>query len=98
MPSVVAELGVVIEDHMKRIGLILPDDPAEREALRKKKQALKEALKPATEAAESAASAAQEEPSGYPPNAELCHKCHTKAMVVLDGCQTCLSCGYSKCG
>ena len=45
MPSVVAELGAVIEDHMKRIGLILPDDPAEREALKKKKQALRDAMK-----------------------------------------------------
>ena len=28
----------------------------------------------------------------------LCNKCHTKAVVVMDNCATCLSCGYSKCG
>ncbi|MEM1091355.1 MAG: NrdJb, partial [Pseudomonadota bacterium] len=25
-------------------------------------------------------------------------KCNTKAMVVMDNCETCLACGYSKCG
>lgn len=27
----------------------------------------------------------------------LCAKCHETAVVVMDGCQTCLSCGDSKC-
>ncbi len=97
MPSVVAELGAVIEDHMKRIGLILPDDPAEREALKKKKQALRDAMKNREEGHKNAEAAGDTEAS-YPPSAQLCHKCHTKAVVVLDGCQTCLACGYSKCG
>jgi hypothetical protein len=34
----------------------------------------------------------------FPPSATLCHKCNTKALVLMDGCQTCLNCGYSKCG
>ena len=38
------------------------------------------------------------EDTGYPASAALCFKCNTKAMVLLDGCQTCLACGYSKCG
>jgi hypothetical protein len=99
MPSVVAELGAVIEDHMKRIGLILPDDPAEREALKKKKQALRDAMKNREEGQKNAEAAqAADSEASYPPSAQLCHKCHTKAVVVLDGCQTCLACGYSKCG
>jgi hypothetical protein len=28
----------------------------------------------------------------------LCVKCSTKAMVLMDGCMTCLNCGESKCG
>lgn len=28
----------------------------------------------------------------------LCPKCGENAMQKLDGCETCLSCGYSKCG
>ncbi|MEJ2383446.1 MAG: NrdJb, partial [Xanthomonadales bacterium] len=36
--------------------------------------------------------------SDYPASATLCFKCHTKAVVIMDNCATCLSCGYSKCG
>ncbi len=46
------------------------------------------------EAAEAPAAAEE----SYPESATLCHKCNTKAMVLMDGCETCLSCGYSKCG
>ena len=28
---------------------------------------------------------------------QLCSKCQTKALVMLDGCMTCLNCGDSKC-
>lgn len=45
-----------------------------------------------------ASSAKPAESAGYPANAVVCSKCHTKAMVMKDGCQTCLSCGDSKCG
>jgi hypothetical protein len=34
----------------------------------------------------------------FPPSATMCHKCSTKAIVIMDGCATCLNCGYSKCG
>ena len=36
--------------------------------------------------------------NSFPPGAELCTKCNTKSSVMLDGCMTCLNCGYSKCG
>jgi hypothetical protein len=38
------------------------------------------------------------EPTDYPASAALCPKCSTKALMRMDGCDTCLSCGYSKCG
>ena len=38
------------------------------------------------------------EGTSFPPSATMCHKCHAKAVVVMDGCATCLNCGYSKCG
>ncbi|HML96823.1 MAG TPA: NrdJb, partial [Thermodesulfobacteriota bacterium] len=34
----------------------------------------------------------------FPAGAQLCTKCHTKAVVLMDGCMTCLNCGDSKCG
>jgi len=35
--------------------------------------------------------------NSFPPEATLCGKCHTKAVIVMDGCLTCLNCGDSKC-
>ncbi len=40
---------------------------------------------------------AEGEPT-FPPNATLCYRCMYKAVVILDGCKTCLNCGDSKCG
>ena len=34
----------------------------------------------------------------FPEGAQLCVHCNTVAMVMMDGCLTCLNCGYSKCG
>jgi hypothetical protein len=54
--------------------------------------------------AEYAVAAAPTDPStdesagAFPPGAAMCGKCNTQALVLLDGCQTCLNCGYSKCG
>ena len=36
--------------------------------------------------------------SHYPQGAQLCTKCSTAAVVMMDGCMTCLNCGDSKCG
>jgi hypothetical protein len=107
MPSIVAEIGSVVEQHMKNIGLI--HDPEMDEATRKliaEKRAAYEqagsAKAPGAAAVVGAASAAKPasdgEGSGFPPGATLCQKCNTQALVLMDGCQTCLNCGYSKCG
>lgn len=105
VPSIVADIGAVVEHHFKRIGLIEPDELSEQQQLileqkraeaeaREQKQAGAEAVP--TEAGRTSAEEGGE--ASYPASASLCHKCHTKAMVLLDGCQTCLACGYSKCG
>jgi hypothetical protein len=88
MPSLVAEIGHTIEDHMKRIGLIKNHelDEHQKKFIEEKKQQL----------------AAQQQGSSddgdYPNNATLCNKCMTKAAIQMDGCLVCLSCGDSKCG
>ena len=90
MPSIVAEIGSVVEEHFTTIGMIASPgmDEAQR-ALVAQKRAAYESKQVAPDNAVS---------DGFPPGASLCLKCNTKAMVMLDGCQTCLSCGYSKCG
>lgn len=42
--------------------------------------------------------AAVSDGSSFPATAALCHKCSTKALVLMDGCKTCLNCRYGKCG
>jgi len=102
MPSIVAEIGAVIEQHMKTIGLI--HDPEMDESTRKliaEKRAAYEAAASGKSAAPAATAETKAEPtnaSGFPPGATLCAKCNTQALVLMDGCQTCLNCGYSKCG
>lgn len=88
MPSLVAEIGDAIESHMKMIGLIKSDEltDVQKEVLQEKLEAYKEKHQDEVESA------------SYPASAELCLKCHTKAVIVMDGCKTCLSCGNSKCG
>ena len=89
MPSLVAEIGEVLETHMKRSGL-LEDEPlslAQQQLVAEKRSA-----------ALAAANADQAEASPYPPGSQLCSHCHVVASVMLDGCLTCLNCGESKCG
>jgi len=100
MPSIVAEIGSVVEQHMKNIGLI--HDPEMDEATRKliaEKRGAYEALdsKKNADAGVSAGSTSTETLT-FPPGSMMCDKCNTKALVLMDNCQTCLNCGYSKCG
>jgi hypothetical protein len=100
MSSIVAEIGSVVEQHMKNIGLI--HDP-EMDAATRKLIADKRAAYEAVGAKNAAdAGAASETGAGealsFPPGSMMCDKCNTKALVLMDNCQTCLNCGYSKCG
>ncbi|RRN79286.1 NrdJb [Pseudoxanthomonas sp. SGD-10] len=108
MPSLVAEIGAVVEEHMKSIGLIHdPEMSAHQKALiAEKRKQYEERAKGASAAVNgTAATTAREEDvavtgegTSFPPSATMCHKCSTKALVIMDGCATCLNCGYSKCG
>lgn len=119
MPSIVAELGAIIEQHLKSIGLIHdPEMSTEQRKLIAEKRAAYESRisgdskknfdvseEPADNGIGESNSyadldgARREESKGaFPPGATMCHKCNTVASVLLDGCATCLNCGYSKCG
>jgi len=91
-PSLVAELGDVIECHLKMIGLIKTDEMDEHQ---KKFLADKRAQ---LEARGTAAGGAKDDAGSFPADARLCAKCSTKAVIKMDGCMTCLNCGDSKCG
>ena len=136
MPSIVAELGAIVEQHLKMIGLLHdPElDPEQRRLIAEKRAAYearaagKDAKKKSDVSAPAKAEAkpaaqdlsadladlagvggesarkhgevefAEPAKSEFPPGATMCNKCNTQAVILMDGCQTCLNCGYSKCG
>ncbi|GAB3104557.1 TSCPD domain-containing protein [Lysobacter terrae] len=111
MPSLVAEIGAVVEEHLKSIGLM--HDPemsdATRALIAEKRKVYEDRAKKNAEisvAGEMGGAMSRTEEvievtgdgASFPPSATMCHKCSTKAVVIMDGCATCLNCGYSKCG
>ena len=90
MPSIVAEIGYVVERHLQSIGLMQKPvlDDTQRLLIEEKHKEWELRHKQQDAFAE----------SGYPEGAQLCAKCSTAAVVMMDGCMTCLSCGDSKCG
>lgn len=92
MNSIVAELGHTLERHLKMIGMMKGDElDEEQRKLIAEKRASFEAL------TQSPNTSGPAETGGFPASATVCPKCHTKAMVVMDGCNCCLQCGNSKC-
>jgi hypothetical protein len=90
MPSIIAELGYVIEKHLQTIGLLkkVELDDHEKKIIAEKKAEFVERTKQTDAFAK----------SHFPEGAQLCAKCSTAAVVMMDGCMTCLNCGDSKCG
>jgi hypothetical protein len=88
IPSLVAEIGEVVEQHLQEIGMLKKAEPDQHQ---KKLIEEKKAEYLQKQAGETNA-------EGFPPGAQLCKKCNTKAAIIMDGCLTCLNCGESKCG
>ena len=83
VPSLVAEIGNVVETHLVAIGLLKARElsASQLEYLQSKREEL-----------------GLEEDDDFPDDAVVCKKCSTKAVVMMEGCNTCLNCGDSKCG
>ncbi|AZZ91218.1 NrdJb [Hahella sp. KA22] len=90
VPSLVAEIGAVIEKHMKALGIIESEELSDAH---KRMIAEKRAEYEARQKNE-----ANADGSAFPANATMCKKCSQKSVILMDGCQTCLNCGDSKCG
>jgi len=91
VPSLVAEIGEVVEQHLQEIGMLKKpglDQHQQKLVDEKKAEYLEKHAKPGEEV----------NADGFPKGAQLCNKCNTKASIVMDGCLTCLNCGESKCG
>jgi ribonucleoside-diphosphate reductase alpha chain len=78
IPSLVAEIGEILEHHFVGLGFYQKDE------------SLAESAK--------AMLADKKESKVEEKRGAQCPKCYEFAVIVLDGCDTCTSCGYSKCG
>jgi len=89
MPSLVAEIGDTIESHLRAIGLMKVEEMDEhRKAMLAEKR----------ERINAEGAPPSQSDNDFPETAKFCAQCHTRAVVLMDGCMTCLSCGDSKCG
>jgi hypothetical protein len=90
MPSIIAELGHIVERHLTDIGLLKRQEltPDHQKFLDQKREEFEGQAKQKDAFSQ----------NNFPEGAQLCGKCNTAAAVMLDGCMTCLNCGYSKCG
>lgn len=93
MPSLVADIGHVLETHLTKMGLIQKEELSEshQALIAEKKAAMEKSNNSVTE------EQAETDEACFPTGSQLCIKCSVQAMVLLDGCMTCLNCGESKC-
>lgn len=89
MPSLVAEIGDVLESHLKMIGLLKEDilDDHQKKLIEEKRDEYRQKNRDLN----------TPESGDFPEGAVLCKKCMTRAMIYMDNCLTCLNCGESKC-
>ncbi len=93
VPSIIAEIGDVIEHHLVDIGMLKRAEPDAGA------QALIDAKKAEIRGNGDPKAADEDGPDeAWKATATMCAKCNHKAVVLRDGCQTCMSCGDSKCG
>ena len=88
MPSLVAEIGDVLENHLCEIGILKPATLDEHQ---------ENFIKSKAEEFNQQTADSKEQSDDFPEGTTLCKKCLTRAMIMLDGCLTCLNCGESKC-
>tara|TARA_B100000959_G_scaffold149771_1_gene157112 strand:- start:15215 stop:15922 length:708 start_codon:yes stop_codon:yes gene_type:complete len=90
MPSIIAELGYIVEKHLISIGLLtsVELDEHQKELLKQKREEYEDSKKQQDAFSQ----------TEYPEGAQLCAKCNDTAVIMMDGCMTCLACGDSKCG
>ena len=89
VPSLLAAIGGVIERHLVDIGFLAPaDQPRISEVVEQRLRAAAGARQDAEEGSGLVAA----------PKLGQCPNCGAAALTHQEGCDTCLNCGYSRCG
>jgi ribonucleoside-diphosphate reductase alpha chain len=94
VPSLLAAIGGVIEEHMLAIGVL--SRPPQESAPPPKVAAIAEPPGTIGEPVNSDAASSGE--ASRPGNLKFCPRCSSPGLVRIEGCDTCLNCGHSRCG
>jgi ribonucleoside-diphosphate reductase alpha chain len=106
VPSLLAAIGEVIERHMIQIGFLrageaLAQDPV-AEIMPMAMSGGAGAAEAPTSSSSSVAALFTDQPADGPrprlAGSRTCPKCQAPTLIKMEGCDTCTSCGYSKCG
>ena len=89
VPSLVAEIGDVIERHLIKIGMLEAPrlDKHQKALIEQKRQEFTLSMPPSESNPDSG--------DDYPSEAEACEGCGARAVVVIENSRTCLHCGSS---
>jgi hypothetical protein len=109
VPSLVAEIGLIIKQHFLIIGMIKEEVDPNMEAFIKAKReqfagevntnSTLDGFNKSMDTLEKIIDSGQGLlDNQWPPSSTLCSKCNVVSVVLMDGCKTCLNCGDSKCG
>jgi ribonucleoside-diphosphate reductase alpha chain len=93
VPSLLAAIGGVIEEHMIAIGFL--SRPTSAMGPQQKVASIAERMgggyeEPSGESASSVADALRQA-------FKFCPRCSSPSLTRIEGCDTCMSCGYSRC-
>jgi ribonucleoside-diphosphate reductase alpha chain len=100
VPSLLAAIGDVIEEHMLRIGFLVRDEPNVDEAGADRRPiAAVQGYGVEPGGGRVAEASDQDLPHTAPiSGARICPRCNERALRRVEGCWTCASCAYSRCG
>jgi ribonucleoside-diphosphate reductase alpha chain len=101
VPSLLAAIGDVIEEHMLRIGFLNRDEAegVDDHGTLRRPVALARGSAEDRGAPHANASWEDDRPHSAPiPGARACPKCGERALRRIEGCWTCAVCSYSHCG
>ncbi|MBI1211374.1 MAG: adenosylcobalamin-dependent ribonucleoside-diphosphate reductase [Alphaproteobacteria bacterium] len=94
VPSLLAAIGGVIEEHMVAIGFLGRPAPID-EAARKVAGLEGEILEVAPPAGDTPVADAAPPTTGQA--FKFCPRCSNRSFIRIEGCDTCMNCGYSRC-
>ena len=96
VPSLLAAIGGVIEEHMIAIGFINRPAPAPYPS-QPKVASIGERVSGDVESTSDSVPGGRSAVSGTGQSFKFCPRCSSPSLTRIEGCDTCMNCGYSRC-